>query len=106
MKKTLVYGLATAAVLTSLGACRSPFSSVEALYGPPPEVGEQQDLEVVETLYGPPPEAPSADDIDKPIEDVYGPAPYFEDEEAASQDFESSETDAAIAGLYGPAPEG
>ena len=83
MKKTLIYGAATAAVVASLGglslsACR-PGGNIETLYGPPPmEDPDKVDPQDIEALYGPPPgEDPipigEPDDIDEPIEDVYGP---------------------------------
>lgn len=85
MKKTLVYGAATAAVVASLGgfslsACRPGQENIETVYGPPP-VEEPGDIEA---LYGPPPmdepvPVEEPDDIDEPIEDVYGP-PVTEEE--------------------------
>lgn len=103
MRKTLVYGAATAIVLASLGAgtglsrCSQP---VETVYGPPPieepsddpaagQTGNQQGTtnsgqddpdEPVETLYGPPPS--SYDDPDEPVQDFYGPPVVFEEIDA------------------------
>ncbi len=78
MKKTLVYGAATAAVVASLGgfslaACRPDPESIEGLYGPPPFVERE--------------------DVDEPIEDVYGPPVELD---------ELEETDAVQPALYGP----
>jgi len=89
VKRTLFYGVATAAVLAALGAgfgmtqCTQPSPS---LYGPPPtdEPSESVDIDdPVETLYGPPsemgsPKSPSDEDSseseDTPTA-LYGPPP-------------------------------
>lgn len=82
MKKTLVYGTATAVVVAALGSpfalarCRS--ESVESLYGPPSMYSQDDDDDPIEDVYGPPViEDPEPED---PVEDVYGP-PVFEDPE-------------------------
>ena len=81
MKKTLVNGVATAAVLaslgTGLGGCGSP----------------QQDRP--EALYGPPPSESS--EVDTPIEDVYGP-PVDLDESSLAPDEETESADTTSSG--------
>ena len=89
MKKTLVYGAATAAVALSLGTCWRSQQPIESVYGPPPE---QTDV----------PASPTQDDepeIDEPIEDVYGPPVDVVDIDDESDDEE------LIATVYGPPPE-
>ena len=92
MKKTLVYGAATAAVLASLGAGFGLAScSIEAVYGPPPS------------------EQPSSNsEADDPIEDVYGPPVDETDSDSSASSGSASEEgsdDEAITALYGPPPD-
>lgn len=65
MNKTLVFGAATAAVIVAAGAfaCTAT-ESIEALYGPPPEMDSRSDADDVVSV-----------DVeqDDPIEDLYGP---------------------------------
>ncbi|MBR2682190.1 MAG: hypothetical protein IKE22_02870 [Atopobiaceae bacterium] len=98
MKRTLVYGAATAVVLATLGTgagLTRCSQSVEAIYGPPPiedpsdnpatgQTGNQQSVTVVaqddpdepiEAYYGP----PFTGEPEIPIEDVYGPPPVSDD---------------------------
>lgn len=97
MKKTLVYGIATAAVVASLGGlalttCRS--ESIETLYGPPPMDDPEDDPSAIETLYGPPPMDDPVE-IDEPIEDVYGaPVDFDVDDDAEVEEIQPA--------LYGP----
>lgn len=90
MKKTLVFGAATAAVALTLGSCAvsgCQNNSFSTLYGPPP--ADVNDDPQVEALYGVP-----ADEEDEPIEDIYG-APV-----------ETSDDDSdLIVALYGPPAE-
>ena len=52
MKKTLIFGAATAAVALSLGSCAvTSCTQMSTLYGPPPV---QEDDEPIEDVYGPP----------------------------------------------------
>ena len=91
MKKTLVYGIATAAVLASLGA---GFGLAQCAFQPQP------------ALYGPPPsdEPSGSSEADDPIEDVYGPPVDVRSSDSTSNedDFEEDEIPTA---LYGPPPE-
>ena len=86
MKKTLVYGVATAAVLASLGAgfgltqCAQP-----AVYGPPP-IDESSD-----SLEADNPNSSANDSSDKDASDSASDKDSLEDE--------------AITALYGPSPE-
>ena len=99
MRRTLIFGAATAAVALALAGCRS-HSPVEAVYGPPPEI-DPLDQDQNE-------DATSSDDanslqqreeeIDEPIEDVYGSPVEFETQR------DDGEEDPPIALLYGPAP--
>lgn len=93
MKKTLVYGAATAAVLASLGA---GFGLVACT-----------NESAVETVYGPPlSEAPSSSsEADEPIEDVYGPPVDESDSSASSNSMSEEEEEELINALYGPAPD-
>ena len=70
MKKTLIYGAATAAVALSLTACRNPVTEPATLYGPPPQYDNEEE-EPISDLYGPPVEH----DEDEALEALYGPAP-------------------------------
>ena len=96
MKKTLIYGTATALVAISAGAglALSTCSRQEALYGPAPvqEPQNQDDETALEALYGVPV------DENEPIEDVYGPPPVFDDA--------SEGVDFSVPAVYGPAPVG
>lgn len=99
MRKTLVYGTATAVVLAALGTgagLTRCTQSVETVYGPPPieepsddpatgQTGNQQGVtgqgqddpdEPIEAYYGP----PFTGDPENPIEDVYGPPPVSDDD--------------------------
>lgn len=93
MKKTLVYGAATAAVLASLGAGfgLAACTAVETVYGPPPsEVSS------------------SSSEADDPIEDVYGPPVDETDSDSSASSGSASEEgsdDEAITALYGPPPD-
>ena len=78
MKKTLVNGVATAAVLASLGSGLGGCGSTQQ--NPP------------EALYGPPPAESS--ETDTPIEDVYGP-PVDLDDSSVTPDEEADENDSA-----------
>ncbi len=86
MKKTLVYGVATAAVLASLGAgfgltqCAQP-----AVYGPPPIDESSDSLETSN------PDSSANDPSDKDGSDSASDKDSLEDE--------------AITALYGPSPE-
>ena len=85
MKKTLVYGAATAVVVLSLGSCAvtSCVRQPALLYGPPP-----------------------VQDDDEPIEDVYG-APIDLDDGTDIDDAEPDQPEddeGAIITLYGPPP--
>lgn len=82
MKKTLIYGTATAVVALSLTGCPAGTDPVEAVYGPPPSSVQNQE-------------------VDEPIEDVYGPAPVIDEGEAVEHD----EDDTMLVALYGPPPE-
>lgn len=88
MKKTLVYGVATAAVLAALGA---GFGMTQCT---------QQEL------YGPPPadESSASAEANDPIETVYGPPPEMDSQESASDD-EGSEAEDIPTALYGPPPK-
>lgn len=73
MKRTLVYGAATAAIALALGSCATSCQrteSVETLYGPPPEVDADDDP--IEDVYGPPVDVQDDSDEDQPIEALYG----------------------------------
>ena len=53
MKKTLIFGAATAAVALSLGSCAvTSCTQMSTLYGPPPV--QEDDEGAIVTLYGPP----------------------------------------------------
>lgn len=88
MKKTLAYGIATAAVLASLGAgfgltqCTQP-----ALYGPP----------AIDEPSG-------SSEAEDPIEDVYGP-PVETDSSDSASDEDGSEDEDIPTALYGPPPK-
>lgn len=109
MKKTLVYGAATAAILLAAGACVTCTRQVQpSLYGPPPE-------DIIEPADPEEPTEPA--DIDEPIEDVYGPPIDYDvdsvivDEEGRDSNLVAvlygppPEDEASIAALYGPPPE-
>ena len=82
MKRTLVFGCATAAVL--LGGCVPSLEPpIEAVYGPAPDV--------------------IVDESDEPISEVYGPAPY-DDDESFRADAEMPSD--AVAVVYGSTPLG
>lgn len=85
MKKTLVYGAATAVVALSLGSC-----AVASCVRQPA------------TLYGPPP----MQDDDEPIEDVYGAPIDFDDDTTIddAEPIEPEDDEGAIVTLYGPPP--
>jgi len=101
MKKTLVYGVATAAVLASIGGgiAATQCSRVETVYGPPPEISSS--AAVSDSAES----ASSWAEIDDPVEDVYGP-PLVEDENTASSSSNVDDDDEdSVAALYGPPPE-
>lgn len=84
MKKTLVFGAATAVVALSLGSCAvTSCTHMSTLYGPPPV---QEDDEPIEDVYG----APVDIDDDTDIDEVEPAQP--EDEEGM------------LVTLYGPPP--
>ena len=83
MKRTLVYGIATASLLLAVGACTAGTQRVESLYGPPPD-------DVIE----PADEPDDPTEIDEPIEDVYGPPVDVDDED-----------EQLVVALYGPPPD-
>ena len=95
MKKTLVYGVATAAVLATLGAgfgltqCAQP-----AVYGPPPVDESSDSLEA-----------------GNPDESANDPSDESDSESASGKDGSDSASDGddledeAITALYGPPPE-
>lgn len=91
MKKTLVYGAATAVVVASLGAGFSmAMCTNSALYGPPPAELSSESAE-----------------SDEPIEDVYGP-PVLEldsSSSSASNSSDDSDDERVPVALYGPPPE-
>ena len=90
MKKTLVYGAATAVVALSLGSCWAATNRVEAVYGPPPI--EEDDAEKPGT--------------DEPVEDVYGPPVDVEDDQGEDViDVEVTDVDVVTPALYGPPPD-
>ena len=94
MRRTLVFGTATAAVALALSGC--PLGTrderVEAVYGPPP-VEEDEPDPTYPTAIDP------ANEDDEPIEDVYGPpVPYDVDEDG---EVDLSE----VTALYGPPPD-
>ena len=83
MKKTLVYGAATAVVALSLGSCAvTSCTQMSTLYGPPP----LQD--------------------DEPIEDVYGAPVDFDDDTDIdeAEPAQPEDDEGAIITLYGPPP--
>jgi hypothetical protein len=83
MKKTLVYGAATAVVALSLGSCAvTSCTQMSTLYGPPPV----QD--------------------DEPIEDVYGAPVDFDDDTDIdeAEPAQPEDDEGAIITLYGPPP--
>lgn len=87
MKKTLVFGAATAAVALTLGSCAVSScqnNAFSTLYGPPP--ADVEDDAEIEALYG----TPTVDE-DEPIEDVYGPPVDYSDDDSE-----------LIVALYGP----
>ena len=96
MKKTLIYGTATALVVLTAGAgvALTTCGRQEALYGPAPvqQPQNQEDEYALEALYGVPV------DENEPIEDVYGPPPVFDDA--------SEGEDVSVPAVYGPAPVG
>lgn len=117
MKKTLVYGTATAAVVLALGssiAVTQCGRNIETVYGPPPiqdnddpiedvygpPIAPEEDDEAIETVYGPPPEYE-----DEPIEDVYGPPVEYESD-VIVEDSGDTETEAVQPALYGPPVSG
>lgn len=82
MKKTLVYGAATAVVALSLGSCAvTSCTQMSTLYGPPP-----------------------MQDDDEPIEDVYGAPVDFDDDTTidGAEPVEPEGDEGAIVTLYGP----
>lgn len=82
MKKTLIFGAATAAVALSLGSCAvTSCTQMSTLYGPPPV---QED--------------------DEPIEDVYGAPVDFDDDTTIdeAEPIEPEDDEGAIVTLYGP----
>ena len=82
MKKTLIFGAATAAVALSLGSCAvTSCTQMSTLYGPPPV---QEDDEPIEDVYG----APVDFDDDTTIDDV--------------EPIEPEDDEGAIVTLYGP----
>jgi hypothetical protein len=83
MKKTLVYGAATAVVALSLGSCAvTSCTQMSTLYGPPPV----QD--------------------DEPIEDVYGAPVDFDDDTDIdeAEPAQPEDDEGVIITLYGPPP--
>jgi hypothetical protein len=92
VKKTLVFGAATAAVALSLGTCWNPMAPVETVYGPPPEETDSQDPAVV---------TPEEGEVDEPVADLYGPP--VEETDASVDDIEMDEV--IVPALYGPPPE-
>ena len=92
MKKTLIYGAATAAVTLSLGMCWNSHSAIETVYGPPPD---DPDSPAVTK-----PEDP--EEIDEPIEDVYGPPVIEEQVDLTEYDEDGTPI---VPALYGPPPE-
>ena len=101
MKKTLVYGVATAAVLASLGGgiAATQCSRVETVYGPPPEISSSAGVsDSAESVS-------SSAEIDEPIEDVYGPPPVDDKDANSSSSSNVDDDDDLVAALYGPPPE-
>ena len=101
MKKTLVYGVATAAVLASIGGgiAATQCSRVEAVYGPPPEFSSSS------AVVDPAESASSSVEIDDPVEDVYGPPPIEEGASFSSNGDTNDDGEDPLAALYGPPPE-
>lgn len=106
MKRTLVYGTATAIIAASLGGnlglarCGRADQPAAGLYGPPIEA-PQDDDDPVETVYGPPP-GEYDEPIDEPIEDVYGPPIEQQEDIAVEGDTPDPDTEAVQPALYGP----
>ena len=107
MKKTLVYGAATAVVALSLGSCWAATNRVEAVYGPPPiEEDDAEkpgtDAEEVDEPSG----TMSFTGTDEPVEDVYGPPVDVEDDQGEDViDVEVTDVDVVTPVLYGPPPD-
>ena len=95
MRRTLVYGTATAVVALTLTGC--PAREVATLYGPPPgaeeEASSQQEAQATSQS--------QQSEVDEPIEDVYGPPVS---EEVLSIEGEEEDIE-AVPALYGPPPE-
>lgn len=113
MKRTLVYGTATALVALGLGGCAQATTGESA-----PETPVEQDgptglsqtkgddgsgEEPVEDLYGPPIVDEEWDD--SVVEALYGPPPDFEDQAVEVMPVDDDE-DRSMALLYGPPPTG
>lgn len=77
IKKWSVRSMVAIGAMLGLSACggnSSTTSSVEAVYGPPPEM--EKEIEQVEDVYGPP--VKDFEEEVEPVEVVYGPAPVEE----------------------------
>ena len=88
-----MYGTATAAVALMLSGCpaRTVIEPVKALYGPEPT--EEQPIDDVGTVI---------DDVEEPIEDVYGsPIP----DELVDVNETDEDGEPILYVLYGPAPD-
>ena len=95
MRKTLVYGTATAAVALTLTGC--PLSPVTAVYGPPPGIEEEDPAQQQDV------EEPSQTqtEVDEPLEDVYGPPVDLEPTPIEGDE----QSVVMVPAVYGPPPE-
>lgn len=113
MKKTLIYGTATAAVALALGtgfglvSCTQDHM-IETDYGAlpieNPESSSTEDTPV-ETVYGPPPveEPKPISTIEKPIEDVYGPPVDVNwNDETSDEVIDGPTSEKMVPTVYGP----
>ena len=105
MRRTLVFGAATAAVALGLAGCAACRNErIETLYGPPPEAqkGESPDDQKGAGDSKGSGSQQQSSAVDEPIEAVYGPPVDIDDEDGKtdSNDVEQE----PVPAVYGPPP--